>query len=403
MSKSFITLTDAVDVLLHEKHYKPRTISGYHFFWNQILKFMEKNHVSDFSYEVGEQFYKEACGLSLTDPYELRSSFARRCHRPITALLQYQQSGTISNRRQVKNHDFDPCFQPAIGKFMEMIGETLSRRTRREFQTHMEIFLSYLLKNGCRDLSVLSKSDILAFWESRSHLCKVTKEMDSYVFRKFFSYLYEKGYTHIDNSIFVPKVRGNHKGKIPSYCTVEEITKLLSAVDRSSPLGKRDFAILLLAARYGMRVGDIRNLKLSDIDWNTSVISFVISKTGVRTTLPLLDDIATALIDYFQNGRPETTCRNVFVRHNAPYDEFGENDNLHHIITKYMHFAGFTDLHNKKHGLHTLRHSIAGNMLDQGIPMATISEIMGHSSTETTMIYTKIGVSQLRSCALEVE
>ena len=133
------------------------------------------------------------------------------------------------------------------------------------------------------------------------------------------------------------------------------------------------------------------------------VISFVISKTGVRTTLPLLDDIATALIDYFQNGRPETTCRNVFVRHNAPYDEFGENDNLHHIITKYMHFAGFTDLHNKKHGLHTLRHSIAGNMLDQGIPMATISEIMGHSSTETTMIYTKIGVSQLRSCALEVE
>jgi site-specific recombinase XerD len=120
-------------------------------------------------------------------------------------------------------------------------------------------------------------------------------------------------------------------------------------------------------------------------------------------TFPLLDDVAAALVDYFKNGRPETSCRNIFVRHNAPYEAFGQDDNLHYIINKYMKISGFTDFHHRKRGLHSLRHSIAGNMLNQGVPMPTISEVLGHSSTDTTMIYTKIGTGQLRNCALEVD
>lgn len=267
----------------------------------------------------------------------------------------------------------------------------------------MECFLDFLSKSGVTDFNKLKKEDILSFWDSRNYVEKTTRTYDAYFLHKFFDFLYDNGYTLVDNSVFVPKVQGSNKGKIPSYYTTDELTTLLASVDRSSPVGKRDYAILLFAVRYGPRVEDIRNLKLNEIDWDKSIISYVQEKSGKRITLKLYDDVATALIDYFKNGRPETDCRNIFVRHNAPYNEFGADDNLHYIISKYMRFAGFTDFHRRKHGLHSMRHSIAGNMLNEGTPMPTVSEVLNHSKTETTMHYTKIAVEQLKACALEVD
>lgn len=267
----------------------------------------------------------------------------------------------------------------------------------------MESFLGFLEKHGCMDFAMLNRQTILDYWQSISYLCKKTQCYGAYALRKLFDFLYRQGYTIVDNSVFVPNVKGNHKGQIPSFYTKEELTTLLSSVDRESPIGKRDYAILLLAVRYGMRVSDIRELKLSDINWNSSSFSFFQGKTGKLMTFPLLDDVATAFVDYFQNGRPKTTCRNIFVRHNAPYEAFGKDNNLYNIISKYMNLCGFNDFNHRKRGLHSLRHSIAGNMLDQGVPMPVVSEVLGHSSTNTTMIYTKIGIKQLRSCALEVD
>ena len=267
----------------------------------------------------------------------------------------------------------------------------------------MESFLGFLSANEIYDYNKITKNVILSFWDTRSKVTKGTRMYDSYFLHKFFDFLYENGYTVVDNSVFVPKVKGSNKGQIPSYYTVDELTTLLACVDRSSPIGKRDYALLLFAVRYGPRVEDIRNLKLNEIDWDKSVISYVQEKSGKRITLKLYDDVATAFIDYFKNGRPETECRNVFVRHNAPFNQFGSEDNLHYIISKYMRFAGFNDFHHRKRGLYSMRHSIAGNLLNEGTPMPTVSEVLNHSKTDTTMHYTKIAVEQMKSCALEVD
>jgi len=120
------------------------------------------------------------------------------------------------------------------------------------------------------------------------NISKNTQEYDAYVLRKFFDFLYENGYTMVDNSVFVPNVIGNRKGKLPSYYTTDEITKLLSNIDRSNSTGRRDYAMLLLAVRYGMRIGDIRSLKLSDIHWKDLCLSFVQNKTGKKINFPLL-------------------------------------------------------------------------------------------------------------------
>lgn len=403
MNASFENLTGAVDQLLHTLQYDGHTIAAYHRFWNRLSEFMEHEGIPEFSRECGERYFYQTYGITLSEPSKTCPGDSRHCHRAITVLLEYQASGTIYRRRLGKDHSFSQAFQPAIGEFMDSVVETMARTSHRQIRFRMESFLGFLEKRGCTDFAKLDRDTILAYWKNRSHVCRTTQTYDAYVLRKFFDFLYEHGYTIVDNSVFVPNVKGNHKGRIPSFYTAEEITALLSNVDRESPAGKRDYAILLFAARYGMRVGDIRDLRLSDIDWNASSFSFCQGKTGAAMTFPLLDDVAAALIDYFRNGRPETSCRNIFVRHNAPYEAFGKDDNLHYIISKYMRLSGFTDFNHRKHGLHSLRHSIAGNMLDQGVPMPAVSEVLGHSSTDTTMIYTKIGTGQLRNCALEVD
>lgn len=399
MTTALKELTAEVEQRLHQLKYDPHTITVYHRFWNRVADFMEDNGQPEFNETIADEYCRNVYGCPLTE----LSGTAKDCRRAIAVLLEFQKSGVIYRRQQSKKHIFSDCYQPATGEFMSIIELTKARTTYRQFRFRLEAFLGYLEGNGCTDFQELNKQIILAYWNTRSHLCRNTQSFDAYALRKFFDFLYEHGYTAIDNSVFIPNIRGSHKGQIPSSYTTGEIVTLLSGIDRANPAGKRDYAIMLLAVRYGMRVGDIRSLKLSDIDWSKSSFSFSQSKTDELVTLPLLDDVATALIDYFRDGRPETECRYIFIRHIAPYEAFGEDNNLHHIIGKYMRFAGFTDFHHRKHGLHSMRHSIAGNMLDQGVPMPTVSEILGHSSTESTMIYTKIGTRQLKSCALEVE
>jgi len=400
MNASFEELTGAVDQLLRTLQYDRHTIAAYHRFWNRLSQFMEQERIPKFNRECWERY----CYQTYDEPSKDRAkSDYRHCRRAITVLLEYQSSGTIYRRRSCKDHYFSQTFQPAIGEFMDFVSKTMTRTSHRQIRSRMESFLWFLERHGFTNFAKLNKDTILEYWKTRANVCRTTQTYDAYVLRKFFDFLYKHEYTIVDNSVFVPNVKGTHKGRIPSFYTTEEITTLLSNVDRESPIGKRDYAILLFAVRYGMRVGDIRDLCLSNIDWNKSSFTFCQGKTGTVMTFPLLDDVAAALIDYFKNGRPETSCRNIFVRHNAPYEAFGQDNNLHNIINKYMKLSGFTDFHHRKRGLHSLRHSIAGNMLNQGVPISTVSEVLGHRSSNTTMIYTKIGISQLRNCALEVD
>lgn len=403
MSESFSKLTGDVEQVLRHLKYSPHTISAYRRFWNRLSEYMDAKSYTEFTETAAEQYFQATYGLPLLAPSGARSSDAGHCHRAIMVLLEFQKSGTIYRRRLGKSHKFNECFQPMIGDFMSFIEGSMARTSYRQVRSRMESFLGFLSSHSCTDFTKLNRQTILAYWKTRSHVCRTTQVYDAYVLRKFFDFLYQHGYTVVDNSVFVPNVQGNRKGQLPSFYTTEELSALLSAVDRESPIGKRDYAILLFAVRYGMRVGDIRNLRLSDINWNLSSFTFQQGKNGTEMTFQMMDDVAAALIDYFQNGRPETDCRNIFVRHNAPYEAFGADDNLHYIINKYMNFLGFADFHHRKRGLHSLRHSIAGNMLDMGVPMPVISEVLGHSSTDTTMIYAKIGTEQLRNCALEVD
>jgi integrase len=185
--------------------------------------------------------------------------------------------------------------------------------------------------------------------------------------------------------------------------TADEIEKVLSTVDRSNAAGKRNYAVLLLAARLGMRVSDIRTLRFDNINWNTCELCFVQEKTKNEIALPLSEEVGLAIIDYVKNGRPQSKSQNVFVSHHTPFNEFSTTYNFSKLLGKHLHKAGIKIPHGQKRGLHTLRHSLASNLLAEGTVLPVVSEVLGHSQTESTMTYLKVSISQLRQCSLEAE
>jgi integrase len=202
---------------------------------------------------------------------------------------------------------------------------------------------------------------------------------------------------------YVPKIRIRPDERIPSVWKKEDVVSLLASVDRSSPCGKRDYAILLLVTKLGMRVSDIRNLCFENLLWQEARIEINQTKGGKPLILPLTEEIGQALIEYLRYGRPASQHRNIFIRANAPFEPFNRDNNLYYVITRYRRRAVIKlPIQNRK-GMHSLRHTMASRLLEAGVPMETISAIMGHLSVETTQIYTKINVKNLQNVAIDPE
>ncbi len=189
--------------------------------------------------------------------------------------------------------------------------------------------------------------------------------------------------------------------KPPSLYSKDEIERLLASVDRNNPVGKRDYAILILAARLGIRSGDIVNLQFENFLWEKNEIHFVQQKTGQMQTLPLPNDVGEAIIEYLRNGRPVSEEKYIFLKANAPYTALNAST-LHPIMKKYAQRAHLKNDPPRKFGLHAFRHSLASNLLNKEIPLPIISEILGHQKTETTTVYAKVDTNSLRKCALDL-
>ena len=179
----------------------------------------------------------------------------------------------------------------------------------------------------------------------------------------------------------------------------EEIDRVLAALDRSCAVGRRDYAVLLLAIRYGMRPSDIRQLRLDDVQWRQGLIALRQAKTGRPLTLPLLPEIADALARYLRDGRPQTVAREMFVRHRAPFEPFVPTNNLSAILRPVLRRAGL-DQRPGRRGLYVFRHTLASRLLAADSPLKTIADVLGHQSTDTTMEYASIDLAALRRVAL---
>ena len=173
---------------------------------------------------------------------------------------------------------------------------------------------------------------------------------------------------------------------------------MLDSIDRTSSTGKRDYAILLIACRLGLRACDICKLQLNNFNWETKEIHLTQKKTQHTIILPLLNDIGWAVIDYIKNGRPKTDDPYLFVRVNPPYNALAGSPAIENIFTSRIHDAGLRIPRGKKCGIHSLRHTLGSILLEKETPLPVISQILGHQSIRSTSTYLRLNMNGLAEC-----
>lgn len=378
--------------------YHKRTMRDFESNWAQLLDFSKSCEADFFNLEFGYKFLLEKFNI---EPFKSYPSNLQSIRRSIIILSDFQLYGFINKKQPTKNHFWHDEYKDACGKFMCIIAEKVAVSTLRQYRTNLEKFTSYL-KSNLVIWDTLNASHIEGYLNTYLGYAKSTLCYCCYVLKGFLHYLYESNLTLQDLSEQIPNIKFNNRSNLPSVFSKDEISKILSAIDRGSPQGKRDYAIFLLAIHYGMRVGDIRNLKLNDLNFETNKIVFTQNKTQTIVELNMLTHVGWALIDYLKNARPLTSSNNVFIRLIAPYDAFGNNNNLGNLMKKYLLRAGIKQTKDRHYGMHTFRHSLASHLIDQGTPIHVISKVLGHSELNSTMIYTKINLKQLELLTLEV-
>lgn len=251
-------------------------------------------------------------------------------------------------------------------------------------------FFSFLEAAGCTSLSEIGPSFI-----TKAVLRGYTPEICGY-FREVLRYMAQNGLVEYDYSTLIPKQKRSFR--LPSTYNRDERKCLEESPDRETPLGKRDYAIILLANRLGIRSGDISGLTFDSVDLCKCTIRFEQTKTGEPYEICLLDDVKTALIDYINNGRPESEDEHIFIMHRSPYTLVSPIA-IHGIISKAFRQGGI-DTSGKKHGAHSLRASLATDMVNTGESYDQTRKVLGHKDQNAIKHYARLDVERLRLCAL---
>jgi integrase/recombinase XerD len=259
-------------------------------------------------------------------------------------------------------------------------------------------FLTECFADGELRLDSLRASDVVHFVQREAVRLQHPKraKLMTTALRSFLQYARYRGLITIDLRSSVPTVASWSMASLPKALSPDEVQRLLAHCDRHTAVGRRNWAILLLLARLGLRAGEVVGLTFDDFDWERGELS-IRAHGGSSDRLPIPQDVGAALADYFRRSRPACSCRQVFVRMKAPHRGFASSVAICCIVRRALERAGLDPAHK---GAHLLRHSVATHMLRQGASLAEIGELLRHRNQQTTMIYAKVDLDLLRPLAL---
>jgi integrase/recombinase XerD len=321
---------------------------------------------------------------------------ARRTRGPIEQMLMVAMPGFVATGRVPVP---DP-FSDALPGFFEYLDRERGVRpvTIGGYRHHLRRFERFLSRIGVAKLSELSPSIMSAFVADRaSEGLQVASLQDCCgVLRVFLRYAHREGAIGRDLSATVEWPLTYRLSSVPRSITWEEVGRVLAGVDRRSPCGKRDWAILMLLVTYGLRGREVAALTLDDIDWRREHLRVPERKAGHSTAFPLSPSVAEALVDYLQHGRPRSDERRLFLRAVAPFRPISHSV----VAQRAAHYLRQAQIDVPRPGSHTLRHTCVQRLVDADFSLKTIGDFIGHRSPRSTEVYAKVAVEQLREVAL---
>ena len=366
----------------------------------KFITYAEEHSIDTFSIEHGIQFLEDHYFMSQKMSEKKWNGVYLRC---INSIAEYQLTGTVdmylvSTR---KKYYFPEAFKESADEYLsyrEHIG--ISAKSIQISRLYLSRFFAFLNTKNVLFLDAVTVPVVLDFLKSLISFEKPTVNSMMRTVRYYLKYCHDNGLMRKELFSKLPNPHYNRRSKLPSTYTEEEVHKTLGTIDMGNPCGIRDYAIILLIARLGLRSSDVANLRFSNIDWEKDRIRLTQVKTGNLLELPLLSDVGEAIINYLKNARPKTESDHVFVRVKPPYTEF-QPGAVGALVHEHLLRAGI-HLEGRKSGSHALRHSLASRLLEHEVPLPVISEILGHVNSQTTMTYLRIDINELKKCALEV-
>jgi integrase/recombinase XerD len=276
--------------------------------------------------------------------------------------------------------------------------QALSPATCRQYTPFAKQFLTERFAGSSVELGELAAGDVVGFIQRQSsRLSPARAKCATIAMRSFLRYLRMRGEVLIDLAAAVPTVPNWSMTAIPRAIALDHLQAVLDRCRRDTPAGCRDYAILLLLARLGLRSGEIVSLTLDSIDWSRGCLTVVGSKGGQHSELPLPADVGSAIAEYLRRVRPRTDCRRLFLRVCAPIGSLGSQTSVGSIVRAAIARAGVNPLH---YGAHQFRHALACEMLRHGASLTEVGSLLRHQHQKTTAIYAKVDFAALRPLSL---
>jgi integrase/recombinase XerD len=273
----------------------------------------------------------------------------------------------------------------------------LSERTIYHCWRLADRFLQFRFNGDSRDLSTISCDDIARFMQHlTSGRTPFRDKTPPTHLRNFFRFLFMSGKINANLALGVPRIAQRYASRMPRYLAPEQVEALIAAVKVDTAIGRRNYAIMLLLARLGLRATEVIAIQIDDIDWRAGEL-LIRGKGKLHDRLPLPHDVGAALADYIQRGRT-TSSRALFVSHRGPRVPFVDAQIVNGILKAAFKKTKLTPP-SPYVGSHVLRHSLATNMVRRGASLAEIGDVLRHRTRSTTMIYAKLDVEGLRSIA----
>ncbi len=384
---------------LEKQCYARISINNYKRMFNSFMQYAVQKDEGFITDSLARSYLLDAYGWDIN--YSAApSALVTRQLRAIRILTSYSENGSIPGRLSL---DKEPplCFKKHYDLYItECISRGLSDKTVASRSADVCSLLLHAKNKKLADVAEIGQE----FLDEYLSICsaKMPGAMPRVLssVRCFLRSMFLNGVIQKDLSLFIPPASRYPTKPVQKLWNREEVTLLLACVDRSDSRGKRDYALILLMASYGMRVGDILNLKLTDIDWDSMAIRFRQEKTSVVNSLPIIDVVGWALADWITNARPKQASTNhLFTRLTAPYCGM---QSLAYVFRKHTALAGIPRTDCGRAGPHSLRHALASNMLTGQVPLPVITAVLGHSTSTSTTVYLHSDIEGLRQCALDV-
>ena len=306
------------------------------------------------------------------------------------------QTGVVEQNQELPEHDPRENITDAFRRYL-LQERRLSPPTVQYYTPFIDQFLAERFRSKLLNLSTLGAADVTGFVQRHAHrLSPGRAKLLVTALRSFFRYLRHRGEISVDLAACVPTVPNWSKSTLPKFLPPGTVPCVLSHCDRRTSVGRRDYAILLLLARLGLRAGEVVALNLEDIDWEAGQMT-VRGKGGRSAQMPLPADVGEAIAVYLRNARPRCSSRRVFIRAMAPLRGFASSVAICCIVMQALQRAG---VESARHGAHLFRHTLACDLLRQGCSLDEIGELLRHQSPNTTAIYAKVDLTVLHSLAL---